>query len=69
MVVHLTKAQYAVITSLEKQDMPADHIQPATLGTLCAKKLVNVINGIAKKHEDVKWFSSKEGNYKVCVYK
>jgi len=44
----LTKAQRAVmeaICTMTQSTMPADHIKPATLGSLAAKGMVNVIAG------------------------
>ena len=68
MEITLTRAQYSVISALEKHNMPAAHIKPATLGSLCAKKLVNVHNGITKNSSNIMWFSNKDGNYMACMY-
>lgn len=66
--ITLTRAQYDVISALEKHNMPAAHIKPATLGALCAKKLVNVHNGITKNSSNIMWFSNEGGNYKAYMY-
>jgi hypothetical protein len=51
MFKNLTKAQHAIMEALctmgEMIIMPACNIHPATLGVLCSRRLVNVIDGTA----------------------
>lgn len=47
----LTKAQRAVINvlcTMQQRTMPAMDIKPATLGTLCAMALVDVVDGAVR---------------------
>ncbi len=46
--ISLTMAQRAVMDALLKADFPADHVKPATLGSLATKGLVNVIDGMIR---------------------
>jgi len=69
-ILTLTKAQYNVLWQLEKNNIPASNIKPATLGFLCAHQMVNVHRGMVSMCNSLLYFvNNGHNNFKAKVWK